>query len=638
MPLAPLQSRYRPQMPWTLPGALSPDDEQQDGAFNPRMESPTIEDGEQQQVEQFHPKPPQEPMPPPAPMEAKVSMPPPGSEEMGPESDPREIATHDKPEKPHAEPTPVDDSEAAVAAEATPSTAKPKSPRDAALAKTQQFSTPTTQHSNWAQRLGMALLSTTKLAPYANQIVHPKWSEQERARKANLAGAEEEFKNVNTAETGKALDDQREATAEQKRLLGAQYDDVITARREGIEQRRTAASEASATKKQQAQSAAFKTLTGGRDVLYRKKGDEIPDGWEFIPIHNPEIGEEYEAYAPSAIATVPKELVPYIPGAQEGGQVPRQQLDAALKTYRSELEKRNVQDNKPEKEVSSPDQVLLNPGNYTDAQQKTAHELFDKAHRPPAGNDISALLGANSDAVDIAAAKYEQTGVMPPLGRGGVGQVLILKRVAERQKAAGISPEQTGVNTALFKANQTALTDITKREAQVGTMERTAGKNLDVFLGEAKKLSDTQSPILNQVFRGATRSLTGGLGGFDAARVTAYTEISRVLSGSMSGVLSDSARHEAEHVLNGNYTTADLVKAAAVIRKDMRNRMDSFAEEKRRLAEAMGPQTNTPQAPSTPPAGGPKVGDAQQHNGDTYNFDGQQWVKQFKPTGGRGGR
>lgn len=599
MPLAPLQSRYR-QPPWALPGALSPDDEKQDSAFNPRMESPTIEDSDPHPVEQFPPAPPKAPMPAPPAMEAKAAMPPPGSDELGPESGP-EAATHDKPEKPHAEPAPVDDSEAAAAAEATPS--KPQNPRDAALANTKRFTTPTEQHSNWAQRLGMAVLSATKLAPYANQIVHPKWSEQERARKANLAGAEEDLKNVGATETGKALDDQREATAQQKRLLGAQYDDVIQARKDRTDQQHTAAVESAEIKKTQAKSAAFKTLTGGRDVLYRKKGDEIPNGWEYIPIHNPEIGEEYEAYAPSAVATVPKELVPYMPGAKEGDQVPRQQMDAALKTYRSELEKRNVQDNKPEKEVSSPDQVLLNPSAYTPDQVKTAKELFDKAHRPPAGNDIASLLGANSDALDIAAAKYEQTGVMPPLGRGGIGQVLILKRVAERQKAAGISPEQTGVNTALFKANQTALSDITKREAQVGTMEKTAGKNLDVFLGEAQKLADTQSPILNQVFRGATRTLTGGLGGFDAARVTAYTEISRVLSGSMSGVLSDSARHEAENILKGDYTAADLVKAATVIRKDMKNRMDSFAEEKRRLAEAMGPHANNPQTPKSDPLG-----------------------------------
>lgn len=201
MPLAPLQARYR-QQPWMLPGALSPDEENPDSAFNPQMGNMgSNPDLRPEPVEQFPPAPPKEPMPAPPVMEGKASMPPPGSEELGPESGPDE-ATHDKPDKPHAEPTPVDDSEAAVAAEATPS--KPQNPRDAALAKTKQFSTPTEMHSNVAQRLGLALLSVTKLAPYANQIVHPKWSEQERARKANLAGAEQELKDTQGAELGAA--------------------------------------------------------------------------------------------------------------------------------------------------------------------------------------------------------------------------------------------------------------------------------------------------------------------------------------------------------------------------------------------------------------------------------------------------
>ena len=37
---------------------------------------------------------------------------------------------------------------------------------------------------HWYQRLGMAMLAATKLAPYAQQIVHPVWSEQMAAREA----------------------------------------------------------------------------------------------------------------------------------------------------------------------------------------------------------------------------------------------------------------------------------------------------------------------------------------------------------------------------------------------------------------------------------------------------------------------
>ncbi len=48
---------------------------------------------------------------------------------------------------------------------------------------------PSAPHSNWAQRLALAVLASTRLAPVANQIVHPKYSEQLRQYQAEL-GAE----------------------------------------------------------------------------------------------------------------------------------------------------------------------------------------------------------------------------------------------------------------------------------------------------------------------------------------------------------------------------------------------------------------------------------------------------------------
>ena len=49
---------------------------------------------------------------------------------------------------------------------------------------------------NWAQRLGMAVLSMTKLAPYAQQIIHPAYTQQMAGR----AAAEKELQGLSTAE------------------------------------------------------------------------------------------------------------------------------------------------------------------------------------------------------------------------------------------------------------------------------------------------------------------------------------------------------------------------------------------------------------------------------------------------------
>jgi hypothetical protein len=54
------------------------------------------------------------------------------------------------------------------------------SPLDSAVQQAEQrvAAGPPQLNSNWAQRLGMAILSVTKLAPAAMQIVHPQWTQQ----------------------------------------------------------------------------------------------------------------------------------------------------------------------------------------------------------------------------------------------------------------------------------------------------------------------------------------------------------------------------------------------------------------------------------------------------------------------------
>jgi hypothetical protein len=88
--------------------------------------------------------------------------------------------------------------------------------RQKLLQQIETQSTPTEYKSNWAQRLGMALLASTKLAPIANMIVHPKWTEQEHNRQAQLAASEGQLKDIDTAESAEALSEQRRASAEQR--------------------------------------------------------------------------------------------------------------------------------------------------------------------------------------------------------------------------------------------------------------------------------------------------------------------------------------------------------------------------------------------------------------------------------------
>lgn len=67
--------------------------------------------------------------------------------------------------------------------------------------------------SNWAQRLGMAVLAAGKLAPYAQQIIHPKYTEQMGSYQAGVASDEAHLKALGQAETALTYGQQRQAKA-----------------------------------------------------------------------------------------------------------------------------------------------------------------------------------------------------------------------------------------------------------------------------------------------------------------------------------------------------------------------------------------------------------------------------------------
>ena len=173
------------------------------------------------------------------------------------------------------------------------------------------------------QRLGMALLSATRLAPYAEQIIYPEYSREMQTR----AMAEQELGKLTTA---------RET--EQR---GNYYEGLESGRQE---ERRIAA-EASQSRAQLSadkdkydrQMAQFTALTKDRPVLPLDANQPGPTGWQPLSITHPDL-PNMRFWAPSPIATVPKELLPYMPGTVEGQQVPADQLKQATAAYYKVLE------------------------------------------------------------------------------------------------------------------------------------------------------------------------------------------------------------------------------------------------------------------------------------------------------------
>lgn len=191
---------------------------------------------------------------------------------------------------------------------------------------------------------------------------------------------------------------------------------------------------------------------------------------------------------------------------------------------------------------------------------------------------INAGSNLTDTARDQAAEKYWATGQLPPTARGVAGMrqsQAIMNRAAELHPTGSLA-----ANSAEYKANEESLRKLQTNFDQVTAFENTAGKNLDVFLKTADKISDAGSKFINMPLRAISRGMLGtaDMAAFDTARTTALTEISKVLNSSNAqGVLSDSARHEVEQLIGPNATLAGIKSAANILKQDMANRHESYA-------------------------------------------------------------
>lgn len=192
----------------------------------------------------------------------------------------------------------------------------------------------------------------------------------------------------------------------------------------------------------------------------------------------------------------------------------------------------------------------------------------------------------SDQAKQMAAQNYQQTGQLPAGMRSPAMGAQILN-----QAAAG-GPVNIAGNKATYQANADSLKSMQKNFDNVTAFENTAGKNLDQFLGAAKKMVDTGSPFLNTPVRMLNDKMIGSenMAAVNAARTTALTEIAKVLSSANagSGVVSDSARHEVEGLISPNATLKQIYAAATILKQDMANRHAAYADQLQQIKSRMG--------------------------------------------------
>jgi hypothetical protein len=134
-------------------------------------------------------------------------------------------------------------------------------------------------------------------------------------------------------------------------------------------------------------------------------------------------------------------------------------------------------------------------------------------------------------ALDAMAQELNTTGKLPALGPGQAGmglRVRIINRALELKPGSNLASAKSdyGADAASIRKLQTAAD-------AVDAFEATAEKNLDTYLELAGKLVDTGSPLLNAPARQFQERVAGdpAMAGISAARLTAVTEIGKVLSG-----------------------------------------------------------------------------------------------------------
>jgi len=196
-------------------------------------------------------------------------------------------------------------------------------------------------------------------------------------------------------------------------------------------------------------------------------------------------------------------------------------------------------------------------------------------------NPMSVIAGnmlPAGNALDQQAELYSQTHEMPPgISRSPGTTAAIIKRAAE------LHPDQNlAANQADFKAGQEALKKLQVTFNQVNAFENTALKNLDQVAKAGEKIPELKGRLANIAVRSINAKMIGTpeMARFRTALLTAQTEAAKVLSSAnASGVLSDSARHEAQDILDGNLPYPAMIASINQLKTDFANRHDSYQQQ-----------------------------------------------------------
>lgn len=170
-------------------------------------------------------------------------------------------------------------------------------------------------------------------------------------------------------------------------------------------------------------------------------------------------------------------------------------------------------------------------------------------------------------------------------------------------KEAGITSEDVVSGRAGFKADTASLNKITPQYDAIVAFEKTAVRNGEMLKTLADKVDTTGVPVVERWIRAGRKSVAGDtdVAKFDAQIQIYRTEAARILvNPNLTGVLSDSARHEIEAFLPSSATAPQIRNVVDLLKNDFDFRKAGLEEQissiRTRMRGRVAPSGATPDA------------------------------------------
>jgi hypothetical protein len=253
--------------------------------------------------------------------------------------------------------------------------------------------------------------------------------------------------------------------------------------------------------------------------------------------------------------------------------------DDAISAYKEKhgIKERDLTAVETQKAIAEQKQAEESPD--AAAQRKLATEL---ARQRLAANKTDSTSGAITDSELRALAKESLlTGQNPAFGLGKSGTRDRYNKIkAELIESTGPGP--AAEQRSEFKAGSTTLTDLQKRRGQIVSFESTAAANLDQVVKISPQVGRTGSSLANEYIQFTEGKLTDYpmLARYRTAIQTAANEYAKVVnSATGGGVTTDSARKDAESLLNAAMAKGSINATIQQMKIDMKNRRDGLDKE-----------------------------------------------------------